>query len=122
MLFMLVTHIREERCDDANLVRGEKRSSPEANWARSLGLRPSSVYIFAESGAAKTAGTLVPTANPILLPRIGHDDSVQAGPAQSFVRIFIELSPSRMSLKVGNSTLSDQLSVLYGDRRGGRYS
>ena len=69
-----------------------ERSSPEANWARSLGLRPSSVYIFAESGAAKTAGTLVPTANPILLPRIGHDDSVQAGPAQSFVRIFIGLS------------------------------
>jgi len=27
-----------------------ERSSPEANWARSLGLRPSSVYMFRRVG------------------------------------------------------------------------
>jgi|1185.fasta_scaffold205597_2 hypothetical protein len=51
------------------LTSFEARS--EANWARSLGLRPSSVYSFAESGAANTEHACA-YANPILLPRIGR--------------------------------------------------
>ena len=46
---------------------------------------------FAEFRAAKAASTLVPTQILSYCLEL-DDDSVQAGPAQSFVRIFIGLS------------------------------